>query len=524
MPFTAPMPGHDAMKERQVGTQGAMPHGAREHGWRGRALTIGAAGIVVTISAVMSVLNRQYTLDDALIYYRYVQNAIDGLGLVYNAGEYVNGLTSPLYTYLSLTFAFVIRDVELSQMFLAWILFTAAAVTVLFLRPGDGPPTPGAAFAAVGIVSMRYFYSVVGLETPLLLFLFVLAIALFLRGRTGAWMAVSALLLLTRGESLFLILLLVAAHLRMHRPLPGWRLWIIPVALLLAHYGFNLAYFGSPFPATLMAKIQQGESGLWETGRWGKHLIFLSVGYHFERYFAGNILLLAGPVVLALGGVVTGRREVLTQIIVAFLVLYTAFYIALSIPNYHWYYAAYYFFMFILAGGCMDALVKRIRQIGDPTPRLAAGAAVLLLAAALLAGQTSFSVRALPLARGYGSYTEIALWIKEHTPPDAKVAAAEIGHIGWYSSRYIIDILGLVSPPNAELIGQRRFDAWLQYYTPDYILVHDPLWKHEVSAEALVSKGTFADVPGFAFPGYRLLASAKPSLLNTRNPGTGGTP
>ncbi len=492
----------------QPGSRGIVPRAA-------------AVGLVLIVSTALNVLNRQYTLDDALIYYRYVQNAISGHGLVYNWGEYVNGLTSPLYTYLSLAFAFVVRDVALSQMVLAWLLLSGSAVTVLFLRPGRGPLTPGPVFAALGIVSMRYFYSVVGLETPLLMFLLALALALFLRGRTASWMIAAALLLLTRGESLFLVLALVAAHVRLHRPFPGWRLWIIPVAILAGHYTFNVGYFGSPFPATLLAKIQQGESGLWETGRWGKHLIFLSVGYHFERYFAGSVILLAAPVLLALGGIIAGRREILTQVIVVFLLLYTAFYVALSIPNYHWYYASYYFFMFVLAGGCIDAcFFRRERLPAGPGDRVA-GVLMTLLCAGLLIWQTAFSVRELPHAGGYGSYTEIALWIKHHTPPDAKIATAEIGHVGWFSDRYIIDILGLVSPPNAALIGQRKFDAWLQYYTPDYILVHDPLWKHEVSAEGLLARGLFTDTPGFAFPGYRLLTavSVHPDSVFRGDPG-----
>jgi hypothetical protein len=209
----------------------------------------------------------------------------------------------------------------------------------------------------------------------------------------------------------------------------------------------------------------------------------------------------------------------LTRIIVVFLILYTGFYIVLSIPNYHWYYAAYYFFMFILAGGCIDALLHRVRGSLPVVWHKVVAGGVLLLAGGLVAGQAAFSGRALPQAGGYGSYTEIALWIRSHTPSDAKIAAAEIGHVGWFSDRYIIDILGLVSPPNADLIGQRKFDAWLQYFTPDYIIVHDPLWKHEVSAEGLLSRGAFADVPGFSFPGYRLLAPVNTIGHGTSAPG-----
>jgi arabinofuranosyltransferase len=493
------MDGHD--------TPAAGPPGVL-HGRGGVAI---AVLLVLCVSAVMSFLNRHYTLDDALIYYRYIGNALSGQGLVYNPGEYVNGLTSPLYTYFSLACAFVIRDVPLSQMLLSAVLLCGAAVTVLFIRPLGTRITAGALAGALGVASMRYFYSVVGLETPLLLLLMALALALFVRGRTGAWMIVSALLLLTRGETVFLVLLLAGTHLVLRRPFPGWRLWVVPVLLLVAHYAFNLVYFGHPLPATLMAKIQQGESGLWETGRWGKHLIFLSVGYHFDRYFASNLMLLGAPLLLALCGIAAGRRDTLTRVIAIFLVLYTAFYVTLSIPNYHWYYAPYYFFTYILAGWGIDALLTHARRMPGRMVVHVVKAGTLALVAGMLVGQTVWSIRALPQAGGYGSYTEIGLWIKEHTPPEAKVAAAEIGHIGWFSERYIIDILGLVSPPNADLIGQRRFDAWLEHYTPDYMLVHDPLWKHEVSAEGLRASGTFRPAPDFHFPGYALLVRTAPA-------------
>ena len=473
--------------------------------WLGRKATLPAVVLVMCVCAVFSVLNRHYTLDDALIYYRYVQHAIDGHGLVYNVGEYVNGLTSPLYTYLSVLAAFVVRDVARSQWALASTLFCSAAVAVMFIRPATNGLTPGAVFAGLGIATSRYFYSVAGLETPLLLLLLAVTLGLFLRGQTGWWMASGALLLLTRGESVFFLTVLTAAHLMMRRPFPRWQAFLFPVIILTAHYAFNWLYFGSPLPATLMAKIQQGDSGLWETGRWGRHLIFLSVGYHFDRYFASNVVLLAFPVLLAGGGLLTGRRDTLVWMVVSFLLLYTGFYVALSIPNYHWYYAPYYFFAFVLAGGFVDAVHDAMSRRWRGRSLSMGLLAALTLTAGLVAWQGAFCVRDLPKAGGYGSYTDIALWIKGHTPSDAKVASAEIGHIGWFSERYIIDILGLVSPPNAELIGRRDLSGWLRYYAPDYIVVHDPSWRHEASADSLRACGAFTPVPEFDFPGYGLL-------------------
>ncbi len=49
------------------------------------------------------VLRYAWLMDDAYIYFRYVDNAVFlGHGLVYNAGEHVEGFSSPLWTLLLL--------------------------------------------------------------------------------------------------------------------------------------------------------------------------------------------------------------------------------------------------------------------------------------------------------------------------------------------------------------------------------------------------------------------------------------
>nr|MBC8437242.1 hypothetical protein [Planctomycetota bacterium] len=41
-----------------------------------------------------------YTAEDAFIVYRYSENLIHGNGLVFNSGEYVSALTSPLHALI----------------------------------------------------------------------------------------------------------------------------------------------------------------------------------------------------------------------------------------------------------------------------------------------------------------------------------------------------------------------------------------------------------------------------------------
>ena len=93
-------------------------------------LTIVSTGTLVTF------LNRNFRLDDALIYYRYIRNYLDGNGLVYNIGERFNALTSPLYTYLSLVLSSITREIETTQTVLngSLLILSALLLFVIFLK------------------------------------------------------------------------------------------------------------------------------------------------------------------------------------------------------------------------------------------------------------------------------------------------------------------------------------------------------------------------------------------------------
>ena len=94
--------------------------------------------------------------------------------------------------------------------------------------------------------------------------------------------------------------------------------------------------------------------------------------------------------------------------------------------------------------------------------------------------------------------------MKEHVPADAKLAAVEVGTLGWYSELHIIDILGVVTPGNSRLLGDRRFGEWLVHHPPDYIIAHDPIWDQEIGIEDALARGEFVEQEGVAIEGYRL--------------------
>ena len=62
------------------------------------AITWGIAAVAVF--ALLRAVRLAWLCDDSFISIRYAQNFADGLGLVYNAGEYVEGYTNFLWTVM----------------------------------------------------------------------------------------------------------------------------------------------------------------------------------------------------------------------------------------------------------------------------------------------------------------------------------------------------------------------------------------------------------------------------------------
>ncbi len=93
----------------------------------------------------------------------------------------------------------------------------------------------------------------------------------------------------------------------------------------------------------------------------------------------------------------------------------------------------------------------------------------------------------LSVARGAGIYAanvsyindyqvETALWLRANTPPDALVATHDIGAIGYFSGRQVIDLGGLTQPEIVPLLSdQRALVDYLQRLHVDYVVMF-PDW------------------------------------------------
>jgi arabinofuranosyltransferase len=444
-----------------------------------------------------SYLWRDYQLDDALIYLRYIKNFQAGHGLVYNPGEKFNGLTSPLFTYIVISASTVVKNLQFISVGISavFLILTAYFSAGLFTKS-----LLGKILTAVTVSCFGYFYSTIGMETTL--FLFLIVVSLYLYQRDSQFFLVAlALLVITRSEGIFLAAPMLIDYVLRKRTLPDVRFLAVCSLIFLAPFIFNKAYYGDFLPATGNAKIGQGKSGFW-----GQGWIFFQASY-LLNYFSSSKYVAAGLLLFASFGAFVLQKEKLAIISFAFIASLLAFYGLLNIPNYHWYYAPFFLYSLLFACHAAERIILQMWR-GEWVSEQGFTIVVFFLLLSIFIRKTlplNFGGRHDVYGRNSEAYAKIGLWLKENTSANSSVAMVEIGTVGWYADRHIVDILGLTNKFNAEFIAQGDAFSWLSKYQPDYILRHDPTWVHEVATHGLEDSGAYKRVGNFVFPGYVLL-------------------
>lgn len=256
-----------------------------------RTLTaLGVAGGVVAAVA------QRWTADDAFISFRYARNLVDGLGLVYNAGERVEGYTNLLWTLLCALGLALGLSAEAFAQGLGVLCYAGLIWTLGKLADaqstGEGSTAEdqsgaGLPLAALGAAAHAdlWVFATSGLETSLFCLLSTAGLLAVLRANTRRARVVAGGLLgltvLTRPDgSVFAVLGAATAAMktgaatatgaatRMTTMAAGGRAWslpraslraglevLLPVALLATgQLAFRLAYYGELLPNTFYAK------------------------------------------------------------------------------------------------------------------------------------------------------------------------------------------------------------------------------------------------------------------------------
>lgn len=446
-----------------------------------------ATAILLALIAVilLTIAFWQYTQDDVFITYTYSRNIAQGVGFVFNAGERVQGTTTPLW---SLTMAGVYAltpDLLHSGNLLSGLLLAVTCVLAYALLQRYV-----SAYALLGmallLATSPLNYASYGMETMLYCALLFAAFLLWRGRRHALAMAAAAALTWTRADGVvlggtLLTLALFGDGSFRQRFARAITLGIVYVAVITPWFLFAWGYFGTPLPNTFAAK-QEFLRG------------FEFIVHGLERwntFFGNNPLSLLALGLIPVGMWQAWRFEPLRPI-PAWALLYAFGYTMLNVTNF-WYYTPLVNALIVLAVIGADTVVRRIIHRRGQRGLWTTGALALLGIAVALNVVRALQL-SLPPPR-MATYQLAGEWIAANTPSESTLLVADLGIVGYYARRHTIDSFGLIVP---DMFFKTPEYATLKY-KPDYLLATQYfLWRY---TDDDWFRSLYAPVVQFSTPG-----------------------
>jgi len=430
-----------------------------------------------------------FVQDDAFITFRYVQNFLDGNGLVFNAGEHVEGYTNFLWTLLlALPGALGIDLIDVAHgLGLIAGLATLYALYLLSRAVSGGNGAFLATLTAIALTASNSsiaYWTISGMETPLFMLLLVAsARAYVVESRESGKFLLTPLLLvllsLTRPEGMMVYGLTVMHYattvLIRHRGFPrGEVKRLLPMialyaAPLLLFVGWRLLYYGYPFPNTYYAKAGLSQE-------------YLTAGINYFVFFAKTYMLHGLLLIVPIGVLLWRRRSPEITYLISLCTGYMFYIIIVGGDVLH----AFRFFVPILP--LLYLLVQEaVRELAALITNPSALTRSLPFTAAIILGYLTYAhpfdyVREKwMLELGLVSkMTATGQWLNTQSASSTVVAASTIGALSYYSGVTLIDMLGLTDetiahhPQIVEGIQsgwkERKYNnAYLLSRRPDYI-------------------------------------------------------
>lgn len=480
-------------------------------GLRSRYREWGILALFALAAGGVGILLRDIAFDDPFVTYRYAENLATGAGFVYNPDERVLSTTAPLYALLLAVGRFLGAGLPTLSNIIGIAALAAGAWLIYRICRHFGWDSAGVV-AGLLYATFPLLWLSMGFEVPFYLALVLAAYALHFEGRT-VWAAVLlGAATLTRADGVIPtgVILLHATYQQRRLPWKPGAAYALTLAPLI---GFLTAYFGSPVPVTLAAKNAQtvlGVTGFYAGTKFAQGALILA-----KAWFAQTPLYLLLACFCVLGLIVSVWRTRWALLLAAWAALYGLGYHLLGVAPYHWYYAPFVPAGMVTAGLGVEWLGRRARR-----PLLRA-ILVGVLGVALLLPQTASLLQMERVLHGDAGpspdaptykvlpevktdvYRQVGEWLRANTAADADVGVTEVGVIGYYSQRRMIDFLGLLRPEVAQAL--RRNDvAWaLFHYQPDYLALTEtnPLYSYDIRRDEWF-RAAYEPVEQFADPRF----------------------
>jgi arabinofuranosyltransferase len=420
-----------------------------------RIVILFVAYVVVLAFRITLFSKTGYTADDALIIFRYAENLAASHGFVYNLGEHVLGTTTPLYTLLLAALLKIKINCFVGGLILNNLAdLTTAWVLLQMFRSEEGPLSwlPALLFL-FSPESLQWSLS--GMETELYIAFIFLS---FYFASTESWSLAflfAAITVLTRVDGIAVLGVLVVAYLLRHGKLPAIPLLIFVIAVLPWTL-FAYSYFGSPIPNSAAAKLALS----------GHNLLSASVNILFRGFL--HLQTIGIPVlILAILGTRFIWKERRPLLPVALWTWgYALSYTLAAGPMHPWYYAPFYAgYLVIVYHGILFILARYPKLAMAPAVTVVGMATISIIL--LLSYYKSKEIQRQQIQMNAANRA-VGDWVRLNTPENSVLAAKDIGYIGYYSQRKILDLAGLVSPECIPFRAKADFVGPIRKFRPNY--------------------------------------------------------
>jgi len=454
-----------------------------------QALAYGMAGLYFLLVAYwINALWGKWVYDDPFITYRYTSNLLRGIGFVYNPGERVLSTTTPFLALLLAALSPLSGNLPRVANLIGAVSIAAGGLLVFDIARSLKSPIVG----WVGLLlypSFSLLLNSIGSETPLYITFALASFAFYYRRNFILTAVFCALTVIIRPDGFLVPMVIGLDYLGRTQDIRRWsdlpaksRLAILLfVVLTVPWFLFAWAYFGSPIPATLAAKQHQG---MMDISRGFPLGLLWTFKQHLSswHYWLQIGLAFVGSLHLFFAVLSTKKASSLCcartwALFLAWPLSYFLAYSLLGLTSYFWYYAPLIPGLIVLIGLGISAIHTFTRR-GSQSEKIASLiTAAIIIVLALPQGINMVEAAGDPNPRSM-IYRKAGLWLNKNTPLDAKVGTLEVGIIGYYSERPMVDFAGLIQPDVAKYLNHDTTyeDAALysiQMFQPDYLVLFE---------------------------------------------------
>jgi hypothetical protein len=402
-----------------------------------------------------------FDLDDSFITYTYSRSLASGHGFAF-AGERVLGTTTPLYALLLAITAHFGLPIITTAKGIGMVSSLAGCVLVYLL--GRASVGGGLGLLAAGLLAVNARHALVsmsGMETALYTTVCLAACYAFARQAPRPTALLAAAACLIRPDGLLLALALAIGHVVERRRVDRGALACFAVPLL-AWAAYATYEWGTPVPTSITAKLAYPDYGPFRL--------------EIAAASLGDAVVPALPLLAAIGLLyaATVARPLLPVLV------WTGLYLGAftRAPNFAWYYVPPIPGLILAVAAGIGAIFHLLRVEGGlfhgvwPWLRVPLGLATAwVLAGASVAESQEYRAQ---MEKQYGrevcrAYHSLGLWVRRSMPSEATIAVPEIGYVGYYGCRRVLDLAGLCSRKVIPYLHDRRYVEIVQDFRPDYV-------------------------------------------------------